>query len=85
VYDCLPAGAKALLWLDGADHLTFAGIDKQIPSNFLLRREKITLAAEAAHHERVAAVTTAWLKEQLVAQPMGQPTGLGKADVWLRG
>jgi predicted dienelactone hydrolase len=85
VYDCLPAGAKALLWLDGADHLTFAGIDKQIPSNFLLRREKITLAAEAAHHERVAAVTTAWLKEQLLAQPMGQPTGLGKADVWLRG
>jgi predicted dienelactone hydrolase len=85
VYDCLPAGAKALLWLDGADHLTFAGIDKQIPSNFLLRREKSTLAAEAAHHERVAAVTTAWLKEQLVAQPMGQPTGLGKADVWLRG
>lgn len=85
VYDSLPLGAKALLWLDGADHLTFAGIDKQIPSNFLMRREKSTLAAEDAHHQRVAAVTAAWLKEQLLAQPMGQPTGLGAADVWLRG
>jgi predicted dienelactone hydrolase len=84
VYDCLPAGAKALLWLEGADHLTFAGIDKQIPSNFLLRRDKSTLAAEDGHHQRVAAITTAWLKEQLLAQPMGQPTGLGAADVWLR-
>jgi predicted dienelactone hydrolase len=85
VYDCLPLGAKALLWLDGADHLTFAGIDKQIPSNFLMRREKSTLDAEDAHHQRVVAVSTAWLKEQLLAQPMGQPAGLGKTDVWLRG
>ncbi len=85
VYDCLPAGAKALLWLEGADHLTFAGIDKQIPSNFLLRRDKSTLAAEDGHHQRVAAITSAWLKEQLLAQPMGQPSGLGTADVWLRG
>jgi predicted dienelactone hydrolase len=85
VYDSLPNGAKALLWLEGADHLTFAGIDKQIPSNFLMRREKSTLDAEDTHHQRVAAVTSAWLKEQLLAQPMGQPAGLGSADVWLRG
>jgi predicted dienelactone hydrolase len=85
VYDSLPVGAKALLWLDGADHLTFAGIDKQIPSNFLMRREKRTLAAEDGHHQHVAAVTAAWLKEQLLAQPMGTPAGLGSNDVWLRG
>ena len=85
VYDSLPAGAKALLWLDGADHLTFAGIEKQVPSNFLLRREKSTMEAEGSHHRHVAAVTTAWLKEQLLAQPMGTPTGLGGTDVWLRG
>ncbi len=85
VYHSLPLGAKALLWLEGADHLTFAGIDKQIPSNFLMRRDKRTLAAEDEHHQRVAAVTSAWLKEQLLAQPMGTPTGLGGADVWLRG
>jgi predicted dienelactone hydrolase len=85
VYDSLPTGAKALLWLEGADHLTFAGIDKQIPSNFLMRREKSTMDAEHAHHQRVAAVTTAWLNEQLLAQPMGTPVGLGSRDVWLRG
>jgi predicted dienelactone hydrolase len=85
VYDSLPPGAKALLWLDGADHLTFAGIDKQVPSNFLLRREKRTLAAEDGHHQTVAAVTAAWLKEQLLSQPMDAPAGLSSADVWLRG
>ncbi len=85
VYDSLPAGAKALLWLEGADHLTFAGIDKQIPSNFLMRREKRTLAAEDSHHQSVAAITAAWLKEQLLAQPMGVPAGLGSADIWLQG
>ncbi len=84
VYEALPKGAKALLWLSGADHATFAGIDKQIPSSFILRREAATLAAEDAHHQRVAAVTTAWLKEQLLSVPMATPTGLGAADVWLR-
>jgi predicted dienelactone hydrolase len=85
VYDVLPIGAKALLWLDGADHMTFAGVEKQIPSTFIIRRPSATLAAEAGHHRTVALVTTAWLKEQLLSQPMGTPTGLGGADVWLRG
>jgi predicted dienelactone hydrolase len=85
VYDVLPLGTKALLWIDGADHLTFAGNEKLIPSNFLIRRESSTLATEAAHHRVVAAATTAWLKEQLLAQPMGTPSGLGAGDVWLRG
>ncbi|NJS36173.1 MAG: hypothetical protein HC765_06600 [Brachymonas sp.] len=34
VFDALPAGKKALLWLDEADHFTFAGNSKQIPSTF---------------------------------------------------
>jgi predicted dienelactone hydrolase len=85
VYDALPGAAKALLWLDGADHLTFAGNDKLIPSNFLVRRQASTLASERVHHASVAAVTSAWLKEQLLAQPMGAPSGLGSTDVWLRG
>ncbi len=85
VYDVLPSGAKALLWLDGADHMTFAGVEKQIPSTFIIRRSSATLAAETGHHRTVAAVTTAWLKEQLLAQPMAAPTGLAGADVWLRG
>jgi predicted dienelactone hydrolase len=85
VYDVLPSAAKALLWLDGADHLSFAGNDKLIPSNFLVRRQASTLASERAHHASVAWVTTGWLKEQLLGQPMGAPSGLGSADVWLRG
>lgn len=85
VYDTLPGGAKALLWLDGADHLTFAGNEKLIPSNFLIHREASTLATEAVHHRSVAKVTTAWLKEALLAQPMEAPMGLAAGDVWLRG
>jgi predicted dienelactone hydrolase len=85
VYDVLPTGAKALLWLDGADHLTFAGTEKIIPSNFLIRRENSTLVSEVAHQQVVAQATAAWLKEALLAQPMGNPTGLGSKDVWLRG
>jgi predicted dienelactone hydrolase len=85
VYDVLPVGAKALIWLDGADHMTFAGLEKQIPSTFIIRRPSATLAAEAGHHRTVALVTTAWLKEHLLAQPMATPAGLSAADAWLRG
>lgn len=89
VYDALPTGKKALLWIDGADHFTFAGNEKLIPSSFIVRREKATLDAEAAHHEKVARISTAWLKEQLFGQAMSpvasQSFGLGAADQFLRG
>lgn len=85
VYDALPAGKKALLWMDGADHFTFAGNEKLIPSTFIVRREKATMDAEGLHHERVARVSTAWLKEQLFGQPMAAVTSLGPADQFLRG
>jgi predicted dienelactone hydrolase len=85
VYDCLPAGNKALLYLSGADHLTFAGIDKVIPSNFLMKREASTLASEVAHQRTTAAVTAAWLKARLLGQTMPAPTSLGQGDVWLQG
>lgn len=85
VYDALPNGKKALLWLDQADHFTFAGNEKRIPSTFLVRRPKETLNSEQAHHERVARVSTDWLREQLLGQPMDAVTGLTAADQWLRG
>jgi hypothetical protein len=85
VFEALPAGKKALLWLDQADHFTFAGNQKTIPSTFLVRRTKETLDLEAAHHERVARVSAAWLREQLVGQPMGAVAGLAAADEWQRG
>ncbi len=85
VYDAIPAGKKALLWLDGADHFTFGGNEKLIPSTFIARREQATMDMEAAQHERVARISTAWLKEQLFGQAMGAATGLSPADQFLRG
>jgi predicted dienelactone hydrolase len=85
VYDALPAGKKALLWLDGADHFTFAGNDKQIPSTMLVRRSPQTLASEDAHHERVARISTDWLREQLLGQPMNTSASIAAPDEWLRG
>lgn len=84
VYDALPTGKKALLWLDQADHFSFAGNDKQIPSSFLARRSKDTLSLEDAHHERVARISSDWLREQLFGQLMGPVTGLAAQDQFLR-
>jgi predicted dienelactone hydrolase len=84
VFDALPGGKKALLWLSGADHFTFAGNDKQIPSTFLVRRAKSTLEQEDAHHETVARISAAWLREQLLGQPMAVSPQRGAGDEWLR-
>jgi predicted dienelactone hydrolase len=85
VFDAIAAPKKALLWLDQADHFTFAGNQKLIPSTFLVRRSKETLAMEEAHHERVARVSAAWLREQLLGQPMGAVAGLSNGDQWIKG
>ena len=84
VFDALPTGKKALLWLDGADHFTFAGNDKQIPSTFLVRRSKETLGLEERQHDSIANTTTAWLKEHLLGQKKSQPNGLMPGDQWTR-
>jgi predicted dienelactone hydrolase len=84
VFDALPAGKKALLWLDQADHFTFAGNEKQVPSTFLAKRSKESLGAEDQHHQVIAKVTTAWLQEHLLGQMMQSPGGLTAKDQWLR-
>jgi predicted dienelactone hydrolase len=84
VFDALPAGKKALLWLDQADHFTFAGNAKQIPSTFLVKRSNETLAMEMRQHEIIARTTTAWLQEHLLGQAMPQPNGLMPSDQWQR-
>jgi predicted dienelactone hydrolase len=85
VYEALPAGKKAMLWLNEADHLTFAGNDKRIPSTWLVRRSEVTLKEEDRHHELVAKISTAWLREQLLGISMSAPAGLSAQDQWLRG
>ena len=85
VYDCLPAGKKALLLIKGADHLTFAGVAKQIPSTILLRREPPTMQAEAQHHDRIAKISTQWWKTQLLGAALPDPLALATGDIWLKG
>ncbi len=84
VFDALPAGKKALLLLDQADHFTFAGNQKQIPSTFLVKRSKETLSIEERQHDQIARASTAWLKEHLLGQAAAQPSGLGAQDQWIR-
>ena len=84
VFDALPAGRKALLWLDGADHASFAGNEKTMRSNALLRRDAQAIGKELVHHQLLALATTQWWKEQLAGAPLSAPTGLGASDVWLR-
>lgn len=85
VFDSLPAGRKALLWLDGADHFTFGGAETTIRSNALFRREPDAVDKEVEHHKLVARVSTQWWAEQLMDAGPATPTGLAAADIWQRG
>jgi hypothetical protein len=89
VYDGLPPGRRALLWLDGADHGTFAGNgERRIAARRgPLKRADGALEAEPSHHERIAAVTTLWWRAQLLGdesarKALAQPSGLGPGDRW---
>lgn len=89
VYDGLPPGRRALLWIDGADHATFGGNaePRMTARRGLLRRADGALEAEPAHHARIAAVTTLWWRAQLLNDlparaALVQPPGLGSDDHW---
>jgi predicted dienelactone hydrolase len=92
VYDGLPPGRRALLWLADADHMTFAGNGEQrLRARFgPLRRERAAADNEPQHHRRVAAVTTLWWRAQLLGDAaalaaLRAPAGLGEGDRWLYG
>ncbi len=89
VYDDLPGGQRALLWLDGADHMTFGGNAGQRlrARSGPLRREPIAIEREAQHHERVAAVSSAWWRAHLqgdaaAVAALRSPPALGPQDRW---
>ena len=89
VYDGLPRGQRALLWLDGADHMTFSGNSEQRIAGRRgpFRREPAVAAAEDAHHALVARVTTLWWRAHLLGDAdarvaLTSPEGLGAADRW---
>ncbi len=64
VYEGLPAGAKALLWLEGADHFSFGG-GTGMSSQALRRRDAAVLAAESAHQALIAGLTALWWRWRL--------------------
>jgi len=88
VYDSLPSGQRALLWLDGADHMTFAGnAERRIAARIgPLRRERQAARQEDEDHAIVAAVTTAWWREHLLGDISARraPTLVRADDRWRR-
>lgn len=89
VYDGLPAGQRALLWLHDADHMTFAGnAEQRLRARFgPLKREPVAADLEALHQDRVAAITTLWWKARLQddatsVAALRAPPGLGAQDRW---
>ena len=90
VYEGLPAGQRALLWLDGADHMSFAGNAAQrINGRGPFKRQPVAAEREVAHHALVARITTLWWQAHLMADAvvrdaaraaLQQPQGLRDAD-----
>lgn len=89
VYDALPSGRRALLWLDGADHMSFAGNAKEpLRARFgPLKREAVAAEREPQHHAHIVAVTTLWWRAHLLADTQAlaalrAPAELGALDRW---
>ena len=95
VYDGLPPGQRALLWLERADHMSFGGNGAQrLRARWgPLKRERAAAELEPQHQERIATITTLWWRAQLLgdAQAAAQlraPAGLaglaslGEGDRW---
>lgn len=87
-FDALPAGHKALLLLQDADHMTFGGTPRAaLPWQ---RRSAATTGHEQAHQALVAAITTDWWRAWLqgdgaAQQRLKQPAGLAPGDAWTTG
>lgn len=91
VYDALPAGDKAELWLDGADHASFAGTDPGGGRWRARRRDDAARGQAARHRALIEVASTRWWVAQLLGDAAARaalahpPPGLGAADAWRRG
>ena len=88
VFGALPAGNKAGLVLQEADHMTFGGDAGRRAG--ILPRADATRALQAQHHALLSALTTDWWRTHLLAdaaarQRLHQPRGLAAGDVWQQG
>lgn len=87
-FAALPAGQKALLLLQDADHMTFAGQTGRAAE--IRPRQAVSRDLQPRHHALVAALSTDWWRSSLLADASArerllQPGGLGEGDVWQRG
>lgn len=85
VFDALPAGNKAQLVLQDADHMTFAGQTGRAVE--IVPREAVTRDLQAAHHALVARISTQWWRATLLGDTIAQqwlsaPPGLRPGDQW---
>lgn len=85
VFDALPAGDKAQLVLQYADHMTFAGqLGRAVE---IIQREQVTRDLQGAHHALMASVSSDWWRATLLgdAEARGRlaaPQGLRQGDRW---
>jgi dienelactone hydrolase len=91
VYEGLPAGkdTRALLWLDGADHMSFGGNATRplAARRGPLKRDAVAAEREPAHHALIAQTTTLWWRARLLgdataAAALRAPQGLAPGDRW---
>ena len=73
VFEGLPSGQRALLWLDGADHMTFSGNRQQrIHGRGPFQRAPVAQQREDAHHAVVARLSTLWWRWRLLGDAAAQ-------------
>jgi predicted dienelactone hydrolase len=91
IFEGLPPGERALLWLEGADHNTFAGNgERRIVGRGPFLRDPAVFALEPAHHALVARISTLWWRAQLLGDAdakaaLSRPAGLQSGDRWQLG
>ena len=73
VYDGLPPGQRGLLWLNGADHMTFSGNRRlRINGRGPFQRAPVAQQREDTHHALVARLSTLWWRWRLLGDASAQ-------------
>ena len=86
VFDGLPPGQRALLWLEGADHTSFGGGSAcRVPAFGPFKRHGAAAELEPKHQALVVRVSTLWWRAHLLADADARaalrgPLGLAEQD-----
>lgn len=91
VYDGLPPGQRALLWLQGADHMSFSGGSaRRIPDLGPFKRHGAAAQLEPLHQKLVARISALWWRAHLLGdaqavESLRAPQPLGEGDRFVLG